>query len=581
MGNEEIRKMLDGIQPPEDLFAQMARQKDGFAEAWLGVRKISRADLDRDGWAKDLRPTGEEPPAMLWCSQCEKRVVVAWMSQTEADCRGVSYTKRGIRLYDHDAGAAVERWQGDRFRCPCCGAKGWLYSADGIRNRSETMIVTVPYVRNGVLLLVQWFAVRYTRLDETAGWRTEQGIMPVRAYVVDGGKVACWRKAERGPYSSTLYSLPEWEKLKRCRDHLGIPYFYCKRPPDLRGTALEKAKLWELMKETYRKNLFAPLAYIRLYLRHTNAEVLITSGCGEMLAQWIKDECEGGFGYYGPREWLCPRLTWIHWKERRPSAMLGLTRAELRKFLTWKADTSVKKFWLTTGHPEGVTMEEIQQIRGHLSLTDAEEMLKQCGSEWRKTLRYLARQKASWHTLRDYWDMQNKRLGVDVTADPALAWPPHLREAHDRVAEAVRYEEDKHLEQKFAAMTERLQGLAWAHGGICIRPAASVRELVEEGRVLHHCVGGYGRAHCSGKCIFFIRHTRKPSRSWYTLQVDVQRKEILQNHGYCNEYAHGRKLTIPQSVQDFVALWKQEVLDKWTLSKPKNKPRRADKSTAA
>lgn len=84
MENDAIKVILEGLKPPEDLFAQMARQKDGFSEVWLGVRKVSRADLDCEGWYKDLRPTGEEPPAMLWCSDCEQRVVVAWRKQNDS-----------------------------------------------------------------------------------------------------------------------------------------------------------------------------------------------------------------------------------------------------------------------------------------------------------------------------------------------------------------------------------------------------------------------------------------------------------------------------------------------------------------
>ena len=188
--------------------------------------------------------------------------------------------------------------------------------------------------------------------------------------------------------------------------------------------------------------------------------------------------------------------------------------------------------------------------------------------ELRKTIRYLNKQNCDWYILRDYRDMQQK-LGIDWTADPLLAWPPHLRQAHDRAASAVRYEQNKGLEQKFAAMTERCRGLAWEYNGICIRPAESVEELVQEGKTLHHCVGGYGKAHADGRIILFIRHTRRPERSWFTLNVDVKKKKIIQNHGYGNEYAHGQTLHIPKAVQDFVAMWEREVLEKWTLPKPK------------
>ena len=98
MENDEVRAALGELIPPEDLFAQMARQKDGFTEVWLGVRKVYGADLDSEGWYKDMRPTGEEAPAMLWCSGCEQRVVVAWISKTEEVCSGHTHTTRGIRL---------------------------------------------------------------------------------------------------------------------------------------------------------------------------------------------------------------------------------------------------------------------------------------------------------------------------------------------------------------------------------------------------------------------------------------------------------------------------------------------------
>lgn len=571
MENDEIKAVLEGLKPPEDLFAQIARQKDGFTEVWLGVRKVYGADLDCEGWYKDMRPTGEEAPAMLWCSGCEQRVVVAWMSKTEEGCRGHSHTERGIRLYDHDSASVAEKWEYDKLRCPCCGKAGRVYNTDQMRGRTEQMIITVPYVRQGVLLLVQWAADRWVEPHSTEGWSMRCRTLPLRAYAIDGKKITAWRKAVKGPYGSVLEDLENWEKLERFTDRLGIPYFYCKKPPDLRGTALENAKLWEWMKEVYTKNLFAPLAYIRLYLRHPNTEVLVTAGLGEMLAKWIKDECQAYYGYSGSYTWTSPQLHWVHWKERRPSAMLGLTRSELRKFLTWKKDHSVKKMWITTGHPAGLTMEEADQVEARFSMHQAMDMLSKGNmgcEELRKTIRYLNKQSCDWYILRDYRDMQQK-LGIDWTADPLLAWPPHLRQAHDRAASAVRYEQNKGMEQKFAAMTERCRGLAWEHDGICIRPAESVEELVQEGKTLHHCVGGYGKAHADGRIILFIRHTRRPERSWFTLNVDVKEKKIIQNHGYCNEYAHGQTLHIPKAVQDFVAMWKREVLEKWTLPKPK------------
>lgn len=57
--------------------------------------------------------------------------------------------------------------------------------------------------------------------------------------------------------------------------------------------------------------------------------------------------------------------------------------------------------------------------------------------------------------------------------------------------------------------------------GLIITPAESEEQLIIEGKALGHCVGGYGKAHCSGESIFFIRHTESPKESYFTLQLDT------------------------------------------------------------
>lgn len=282
--------------------------------------------------------------------------------------------------------------------------------------------------------------------------------------------------------------------------------------------------------------------------------------------------------------WRSPKLAWIDWKARRPSAMLGLNRQQLKECLGAEVKDEVRDLYIRRGAAAGLSMMECKTLDQVAAIP---EQLLKCGKDPHKILRYLEKENETWYTLQDYWSMQ-KRLGVDVQADPALEWPRRLRAAHDRAQSAVRYKADAKKEAEFAAMTARLQGLVWEHDGICIRPAASIRELVEEGTVLHHCVGGYGPAHCAGRCIFFIRHTRRPERSWFTLNVDVNAKKILQNHGYGNEWAHGKRLHIPRAVEEFVELWEKEVLRPWTLppgkgagQKAKAKKQRAKEAPAA
>ena len=182
----------------------------------------------------------------------------------------------------------------------------------------------------------------------------------------------------------------------------------------------------------------------------------------------------------------------------------------------------------------------------------------------------MRRQNEQAYTYRDYIRAVHN-LGEDVTQDVIL-WPPRLRAAHDRVAMAARYTTDRRTKEQFEEMSRIAQGLTWKHNGIIIRPAATPEELVQEGATLKHCVGGYAKSHASGRIILFIRHERRLERSWYTLNVDLKTKKIIQNHGYRNEMLpNGTHLCIPKEVQDFVLAWTETILNPWVMPKKKQK----------
>ena len=111
-------------------------------------------------------------------------------------------------------------------------------------------------------------------------------------------------------------------------------------------------------------------------------------------------------------------------------------------------------------------------------------------------------------------------------------------------------------------------------------------DLVSEGKVLRHCVGTYGSAHCSGKPVFFVRHRRRPERSYYTLQIDMNGTipKELQLHGYGNERHGGHKQyahKIPRKVREFCDRWEQEVLTPWFAAQRTGAERPAKKKQKA
>ena len=91
-------------------------------------------------------------------------------------------------------------------------------------------------------------------------------------------------------------------------------------------------------------------------------------------------------------------------------------------------------------------------------------------------------------------------------------------------------------------MLEKKYGFALGELRVVI-PMSSA-EIVQEGRTLHHCVGGYAARHIEGKTtILFIRKRRTPGRSFLTVELAADKRgrvSIVQVHGYRNEgYASG------------------------------------------
>ena len=160
----------------------------------------------------------------------------------------------------------------------------------------------------------------------------------------------------------------------------------------------------------------------------------------------------------------------------------------------------------------------------------------------------------------DYWK-DAERAGLDLKSE-VVAFPHSVTEAQARATAAICYREDAALRGKFEKMAKRLQALRWEYMGLIITPAESEEQLILEGKALGHCVGGYGKAHCSGESIFFIRHTESPRESYFTLQLDTATGKVLQNRGRHN-------CARTPEVEAFEQAWLCQVVKPWLDHKQK------------
>lgn len=144
----------------------------------------------------------------------------------------------------------------------------------------------------------------------------------------------------------------------------------------------------------------------------------------------------------------------------------------------------------------------------------------------------------------DYLDAA-RNCGMDVE-NPVIFMPRDLIEKHDRVTaawsaiqrqrrKAVQAEADRKAAEAYRKRLHTLceKYLFWTDDFL-IRAPVNADEIVDEGKALKHCVGGYADRHLSGATtILFLRRRDKPGVPLATIEMNGNR--IMQVHGYRNE----------------------------------------------
>lgn len=131
-------------------------------------------------------------------------------------------------------------------------------------------------------------------------------------------------------------------------------------------------------------------------------------------------------------------------------------------------------------------------------------------------------------------------LGYDLSVHN-VAFPKNLKEAHDNAAAAER----ALIEERRTAALKKLERAAqkylkkyekqysFTNGKYSIVVPHTVEEIINEGKAMKHCVGGYAGRHMEGTlAILFLRLTAEPNKSLYT--IEMHDKALTQVQGYNN-----------------------------------------------
>lgn len=139
--------------------------------------------------------------------------------------------------------------------------------------------------------------------------------------------------------------------------------------------------------------------------------------------------------------------------------------------------------------------------------------------------------------------------------DTAVLMPANLDRAHGNTMKQIKVKANEQLNKQIAARQKIRQSFCYTNGNLFCRPAKNSDELLTEGAVLNHCVGGYAKKYAQGEThIIFIRQADAPDVPFYTMEVSAG-FEVLQVRGL-------RNCGVTDEVDDFVNHFKAEVLRK-------------------
>ena len=547
----------------EDMREQISRDPpEGFLE-WAARELAGELDtfgfLYEQEWAEDW---GLEQLLDEWAKPRKRRMV-----RVECSCCGYRdlyhygwdyKTGYGFVLpesYTEVEGGAVYG-DGENILCPQCGTPVLIRKRADVRKKgyfvtAETKAMSASLVGKGrFLALTCWMIQR----QASVGGGSRLVAIPAEAYVfslTECAQLMGWTNGYSGTGGYFIQYTRSWRQPKGWRERWGQEEHIFGLTPELvAASCLPHCKLDVYMAERPGVRHY-PVAWLRLYQEHSNAETVLIHGLPRVLDDLLRKRNREDLWEKNVKG--LPELPELDWSQTRPAQILGLTKDELR--LGREQDWGMLYWDLYRRSKAAGEVLTGQDIVNAFYLGD-EHVGQLVGlGPVARSIRYLLHQCGQWEdayepepededpppdavipdvqTLIDYWTMAGQ-LGWDLT-DSQLRFPHNLMAAHDEVSAEVAKLAEAGRAQLFRLRRKQLARWSFAWGDMVIRPAASQKELTDEGNSLHHCVSRYGKDHAEGRtAIFFVRRRSKPKESYYTLELDERKLVVRQNRGLRN-----------------------------------------------
>lgn len=226
-------------------------------------------------------------------------------------------------------------------------------------------------------------------------------------------------------------------------------------------------------------------------------------------------------------------------KENGDPELLELLQYEEKMGYSWKPEWEKQLYRIWSKDNK----KRIEEMLRYMTMQQLLNRIKKYEAQLYGEKEYFRSYEATFLKYSDYLRMR-RELGYDMTNE-VFIHPKDLREKHQEMVKEQNARKDemtiKKKNNEFANIAKRYEGLCKryqaAAGGYIIRPAKDAGEIIMEGRILHHCVGGnnYLSSHDKGRStILFLRSEKNPKKPYIT--IEIRGTHIVQWYG-----AHDKK----------------------------------------
>lgn len=469
--------------------------------------------------------------ATVACSNCGEITEGRWKP-------GISYESQFERTLEEPR----ERTYG---RCPRCGKYG-KYTPQG---RAKSYHVERKYLFLGQKYKETGAVMRYVEVDKE--WHVEliegekgpemlganeklTGMEVARAYFEQGKKVQ--KDFQKyNPYTGRDF----WDDCNLSGNSsiwIKAGKIMPETHENMKGTFLRYSALKEYEEAARELN---PVDYLERYIQTPQIEMLVKLGLTkvvELLVRCHYDivadvDANRVDSFLGIRKERTRQLM----RHRGDIEILKIMQMEKRKGMNWSEEQieQLAELGIGFGDMELLEYMGVQKLLNQVSKYAGCEYGTKCG-----TAEDRLRQKAI--TYLDYLHMRKER-GYDMR-NTVYLFPKNLEKAHmEMVLEHNKREAEKRIkevEEKYPLIRKHYRQnrkrFYYQDEEFVIRPARSAEEIVMEGRILHHCVGGenYLHKHNSGRSIIlFLRSREEPEVPYITVEIETETLRIIQWYG--------------------------------------------------